>query len=389
MSSGCSSPDTTLPKYSINNTILAAKTPAAAQLVWNIQPRYSSYLPKEGQQNMLDISTIGDVSVRYQNETYQLKFIQYHRPIGYSVLAANPVAEISVVLQAPSLKTLHWIFPVVQYGTGYSSKGIRSWLTGQADPEYAVSSFVDIFPAAQVNFLQWTNCAQVPGASNSVVASLTICYCLSAIRIPSNGRVSQEDFSYPNYITTTQLATQTTVSDMSDGRITLFSYSLTGTGVRKQRAKCYSVALDRALDENGNLLIDERTNQPVDPSLLRALQKKDVNVSLAELDDFKRQKEFENTVYFWVMIAIIGVIGVSIVLALIFFLWGKRPVVVDAALEAAGAVAANAAVAGASTTAIGKLSTKKKAAAVAAVSAFLASQPALAAPTAAAAAGSP
>lgn len=91
-----------------------------------------------------------------------------------------------------------------------------------------------------------------------------------------------------------------------------------------QNVKCYPIDLINQIDKDGNIVIDEETNKPVDVKSVKGEGEKDTTDPNLAIDLEQKQKENQQRVIFWIIFTIVFLVVISIVLALIvYFLKGK------------------------------------------------------------------
>jgi hypothetical protein len=89
--------------------------------------------------------------------------------------------------------------------------------------------------------------------------------------------------------------------------------------------KCYPIDLATQVDDNGNIVIDEQTNKPIDPKeATESATSLDLDVDLNANADIDAEKENQHTVAFWIFWILLAIIFISVIaVSVVYIFRGK------------------------------------------------------------------
>lgn len=328
-----------------------------SSMVWIIGPRRAAYtsVNLSSKYGLLDMTGVDNsVSLRYNTETYVLRSVKCHLPLGYGgQLFGGSIAELSCLFTLDSStsgrKYIRWIFPIFLTSDDTTvTLGLKSWFTTNADAKPVVESFEDMLPDT-IRYIQWSDCFTSSSPQNQTVSNiLTTCYSIDPlyIRTLQTGKLFTYQDSNPYTGSEEQLSKrgiqavnepyvytldiQPFANSDIEGRFAIYTYR---TGRVKQKtkqkklAKCFAVNLDRDMDANGLINVDS-TGNPLDPVTVQSLAGNGPQTTLnaIDLEGVEKQKEFTNNVLFWGSIVLFGFIGIVTAIWAIFYWLPARKV---------------------------------------------------------------
>jgi hypothetical protein len=99
-----------------------------------------------------------------------------------------------------------------------------------------------------------------------------------------------------------------------------FSNQRPGDQLDLQNVKCYPINLNTQIDDNGNVVIDQKTNKPVDLASVGSNMYRSLDPSLA-LDSSNAAAANNNNVRFYIVLGVIALIVVCIVIVIIIWIF--------------------------------------------------------------------
>jgi hypothetical protein len=99
-----------------------------------------------------------------------------------------------------------------------------------------------------------------------------------------------------------------------------FSNPTSGNQLDLQNVKCYPINLNTQIDDNGNVVIDQTTNKPVDLASINSSMYKSLDPSLA-LNAQNAQQANNNNIRFYIILGVIGLIVLCIAIVIIIWIF--------------------------------------------------------------------
>jgi len=353
-------------------------------------------------ENIIGPESFGNTTMRYESETYTMNFMGIHAPIWPS---SQKTPQLSLVLTTPEFKILHLCIPINLINSDSNENPfLRYWLYDQSSlpSGFTVNEILN-FSQPTVSFatlqycLKYNNSAEVTpyifcvfkdGLNvNATKAPAWLSTLSNPDKLPAEGSTKSymrktfddifnlmlhgqmkyfmRDTNDPRLISVEQHLSDDRTQDAikpviySVKRNLLFTKKTkegftsqrspsSGNQLDLQNVKCYPINLNTQIDDNGNVVIDQTTNKPVDLASIDSSMYKSLDPSLA-LDAANAAKETNNSIRYYIVFIILGLIIFCILLTLLVYLF-KGDAGVAVATVAAGAVAG--AGAGAGTTGI-------------------------------------
>lgn len=315
---------------------------------WTISPRLSILTSLEGtpiNRANLNISTLGEINLRYSTENYTLNKVFIHKPLGFlpQKLAAGVQMEVSLLLKTTAAvpKYIQWIFPVVQ-GSTNENIALQSWLYSKK--EKTVDSFEDLFPS-QFQYIQWKYCKAFPLQGRSQVSTVTICYCTTKLvldftktNIDTNLLEDIKSSEYKSSTRRTELYEWDSIVGTEETSANNFSmYSIISNSKRAResrksvrQARCFNI---QNFNEDGTVNVDT-TGNPVDSKLLKNSDAELRDRAQESLGGIKEERSFMNTVIFWITISILIIFVLAIAISILLYVWRSSTSGVKGVVEA-------------------------------------------------------
>jgi hypothetical protein len=325
-----------------------------------------------------------NTTLRYDEKSYKQEFIAIHRNIWFT---DSEPAQVSLVFTDSTGSIFHICIPLSIQDTNINENDyLKYWLyrnrpTRGGIPLGMTANELLHFREGEgnkVNFLTLEYCLNVNSNNSSV--RYTLCLFENALKInraelpswftsnplmntlstlPNEDRASTTPIlkkSFDEIInfmfrgrfyransvdtksvsTTNYFSAQNTQNSINPTYYSVTSRQIAGTQIKKQivtapgeralqNIKCYPIDLVNQVDQDGNIVIDENTNKPLDVKRVRNPTEEDTDIDpslAAELA--KKQKENEQRVMFWIIFGIVLTIMICIIIAIIvYFLRGK------------------------------------------------------------------
>lgn len=361
---------------------------------YNVENYYTVNLNTE---NIIGPESFGNTTMRYEGETYTLNYMAIHAPI-WSSLAPQP--HISLVLTTAEFKILHLCIPInLKNSDNEVNPFLRHWFYDESPlpSGFTVNEILN-FSQPTVTFatlhycLKYNNsedlapyvfCVFKDGLNMNVAKAPAWMSTLSTPdKFPAEGstesymrktsdaifnlmmhgqfRYFMRDVKDPRLISLEQHfsddRTQTAINPVNYTvkRELLFKKAnpnrggalegFSGSGqIDLQNVKCYPINLNTQIDDNGNVVIDQTTNKPIDLASIDSSMYKSLDPSLAN-DAENAAQINNNTIRFYAVFIIIGLIVLCLAIAGVVYLFSADSIAA-VAVSAQAAKAAKAAAA--------------------------------------------
>lgn len=122
--------------------------------------------------------------------------------------------------------------------------------------------------------------------------------------------------------------------------------------INLQNVKCYPINLNTQIDNNGNVVVDQATNKPVDLASINSSMYKSLDPSLA-LNASNAAQVSQNNVRFYVVLGIVGLILICLIIVGIIYIFSGTSFSAPSPSAPAAAATSGSASAGGSTTSSG------------------------------------
>ena len=326
-------------------------------------------------ENIIDPETLGNTSLRYEGQSYNLSYIAIHKPIW----KCNYKLQVSMVFTSPEFAILHICIPIEMANSDIGANAfLAHWLYDDNMPPGLTVNELLNFSTASVSFTSLQYCLSYNNKANVSPYTFfnfdTPLY-INSLRCPSwinldsvTRKTSDEIFNlmmhgqvtyYERDITDPRLISKEShfSDERTQNRIKPLLYSVKREVMYKKKVitegfsqktlenvKCFPIDLNTQIDDQGHVVIDSKTNKPVDLASINSSAYAKLDPTLA-LNAANAAKETNNTMRYWTVFIVISVIaGLFIIVAAVYFFRGKSatpvaPVAPVAALANAAAAA--------------------------------------------------
>ena len=303
-------------------------------------------------ENIIDTETLGNTSLRYEGNSYNLSYIAIHKPIW----KCKQTLQVSMVFTSPEFAILHICIPIEMANSDIGANAfLAHWLyDDQMPPGLTVNQLLN-FSTATVSFMGLQYCLRYNNKANLSPYTFfnfdTPLY-INSLRCPSwinldsvTRKTSDEIFNlmmhgqvtyYERDITDPRLIskeshfsderTQNTVKPVlySVKREVMYKKKVVTEGFSNkslENVKCYPINLNTQIDDNGHVVIDQATNKPIDLTSVKSSAAIDPKLAL---NSANAATETNNSIRSWIVFIIIGSIaGIFILIAIIYLLQAK------------------------------------------------------------------
>ena len=323
--------------------------------------------------NIIGPDSFGNTTMRYDGETYTLNYMAIHAPLwSYS----SP--QLSLVLTTPEFKILHLCIPVnLTNSDDQANPFLRYWLYDETPLPlgFTVSEILN-FSQPTVSFATLQYCLKYNNSED--VTPYVFCLFKDGLNInasrapawittlstpdktPVEGstdsymrktsdaifnlmmhgqfRYFMRDVKDPRLISVEQHFSDDRKQDVIKPVIYTvkrnllftkkttegFSNPTSGNQLDLQNVKCYPINLNTQIDDNGNVVIDQTTNKPVDLASINSSMYKSLDPSLA-LNAQNAQQANNNNIRFYIILGVIGLIVLCIAIVIIIWIFTGAP----------------------------------------------------------------
>jgi hypothetical protein len=323
-----------------------------------------------------------NTTLRYQNETYVQEFIAVHKNIWYD--PSNTVPQVSMVFTAPNGSIIHICIPIEHQNTSERENlFLKYWLyrkppSGQMPAGMTLNELLNFREASgqKVTFATLQYCLNVNPTNTQT--KYILCLFGTPLRInttqlenwfrddiqltdvrlqntipteteSTNKYIVKKEFdsilnfmlrgNYYKYAYDPRIVNdvkyfdiRSTQNVITPSYFAVTSKQIAGTMVKTpiqtepgkralQNIKCYPIDLVNQVDDNGNIVIDEDTNKPVDvKKVVSTNSTNQVPTPIEAADKIQLQKENEQKVMFWIIFGIVILIVVAILIATVVYM---------------------------------------------------------------------
>ena len=370
------------------NALVNPKTPK----YYNVENYYTVNLNTK---NIIGPESFGNTTMRYDGENYTLNYMAIHAPI-WSSLGSKP--QLSLVFTTAEFKILHLCIPInLTDSDAEVNPFLRYWFYDESPlPSGFTASEILNFSQPTVTFatlqycLKYNNsedvtpyvfCVFKDGLNiNATKAPAWMSSLSTPDKFPAEGstksymrktsdaifnlmmhgqfRYFMRDVKDPRLISVEQHfsddRTQTAINPVNytvnrellfkkktrgsqEGfvsRSEAFSNPVSQGQINLQNVKCYPINLNTQIDDNGSVVIDQTTHKPVDLAAIDSSMYKSLDPSAAYAANQAAQLN-NNTLRYYAILLVVGLIVLCIVIALIVYVFSARSIAT--ATEAANA----------------------------------------------------
>jgi hypothetical protein len=309
--------------------------------------------------------------MRYEGENYTLNYMAIHAPIWSSL---NPSPQLSLVLTTPEFKILHLCIPInLTNSDDNANPFLRYWLYDETPlpSGFTVNEILN-FSQPTVSFATLQYCLKYNNSEdttpylfclfndglniNASKAPAWITKLSTSDKLPAEGstdsymrKTSDEILNlfmhgkikyFMRDVKDTRLIsveqhfsddrTQTVIKPViytvkrellfkkktNEG----FSNQRSGNQIDLQNVKCYPINLNTQIDDNGNVVIDQTTNKPVDLASIDSSMYKSLDPSLA-LNTQNAAQVNQNNIRFYVVLGVIGLIVICFTIVILIYVF--------------------------------------------------------------------
>jgi hypothetical protein len=322
-------------------------------------------------ENIIDPETLGNTTLRYESNSYNLSYVAIHKPIW----KCKQRLQVSMVFASQEFAILHICIPIEMANSDIGANPfLAHWLYDeQMPPGLTVNQLLN-FSTANVSFTGLQYCLRYNNKANLSPYTFfnfdTPLY-INSLRCPlwinldsvtrktsdqifnlmMHGQVThyERDITDPRLISKeahfSDERTQSLVKPLlySVKREVMYKKKVITEGFSNktlQNVKCYPINLNTQIDDNGNVVVDPQTNKPVDLASISSSTRQTMSPQLA-LNAEKASQETNNMIRGWTVFIVIAVIGGIFTLVVsIYLLSGKSATGGAAAPPAPGAAPA-------------------------------------------------
>jgi len=346
-------------------------------------------------ENIIGPESFGNTTLRYEGQTYNLKYIAIHKSIW------STGQEVSMVFRTPEFSILHICIPIELTDSDIDTNTFLShWLYDDSmKPGFTVNELLN-FSQAKVSFaslqycLRYNNKADVTPYTffmfkTPLKVNETKCEWITfkdRSKSPTK-RTADEIFNlmmhgHVKYFLREKtddllISVESHFSDQrTQNQVKPIMYSVKREDFLKkkvkdttegfaniplQNVKCYPINLNTQIDDNGQVIIDQETNKPIDIPSINSSAYATMDPSLA-IKTQNASLEANNRIRFWViLIIILTLAGIILIVLVIYWFRGvsaSESVSSNAAISNANRAAANRAAANASAAGTGLVGTR-------------------------------
>jgi hypothetical protein len=322
-------------------------------------------------QNIIGPESFGNTTMRYDSETYTLNYMAIHEPIWSSL---TPSPQLSLVLTTAEFKILHLCIPItLENSDDEANPFLRYWLYDESPlPSGFTANEILNFSHPTVSFatlhycMRYNNsedmtpyvlCLFKDGLSlNASRAPTWITKLSTPDKLPVEGSTDSymrktsdaifnlmmhgqfkyfmRDVKDPRLISVEQHFSDDRTQDAIKPVIYTvkrnllftkktkegFSNPRSGNQIDLQNVKCYPINLNTQIDNNGNVVIDQTTNKPVDLASINSSMYNSLDPSLA-LEAQNAAQANNNNVRFYIILGIIGLFVLCITIVIVIWLF--------------------------------------------------------------------
>lgn len=305
--------------------------------------------------------SLGNTTLRYESQTYTLNYIAIHASIW------SEGQEVSMVFTSPEFAILHICIPI---NLTNSDEDVNPFLThwlydDSMPPGFTVNELLN-FSQSTVSFAGIQYCLQYNNKNNvtpytifmfntSHNVNVTKCPAWITKLSSSEGNMRKKADQIFNLMMHGQVKyfsrdkvdprlisveshfsnerTQNLVKPViySVKRETLYKKKkvVEGFGMALQNVKCYPINLNTQIDENGQVIIDQTTNKPLDLATVKS-NPTDPNIALKA--QYAAQENNNSIRYIVIYVIIVSIFSI-IILVLVLYLWRGSSVTPEAPKE--------------------------------------------------------
>jgi len=344
--------------------------------------------------NIIGPDSFGNTTMRYEGETYTLNYMSIHAPIW-----SSDTPQLSLVLTTPEFKILHLCIPINLTDSDENvNPFLRYWLYDERPLPlgFTVSEILN-FSQPTVSFATLQYCLKYNNSEDTVPyifclfkdglninrskAPAWISTLSTPDKFPAEGstdsymrktsddifnlmmhgqfRYFMRDVKDPRLISVEQHFSDDRTQDVikpviyTVNRNLLFakktkegftvpkeSYpTIEGFGqINLQNVKCYPINLNTQIDGNGNVVVDQATNKPIDLASIQSNNYGALDPTLA-LNASNAAQVNNNNIRFYVVLGIFGLIVLSIAIVLIIWIFKASSIVAASGGVASAGVA--------------------------------------------------
>jgi len=334
--------------------------------------------------NIIGPESFGNTTLRYEGQTYALKYIAIHKSIW------STGQEVSMVFTTPEFSILHICIPIELTKSEVDTNPFLShWLYDDSmKPGFTVNELLN-FSQTKVSFASLQYCLRYNNKADVTP------YTFFMFKTPL--KVNESKCEWITFKEASKNPMKTTADEifnlMMHGHVKYFlrektddllisveshfsgertqnqikpiMYSVKREALFKkkvkvdttegfaniplQNVKCYPINLNSQIDDNGNVIIDQETKKPIDIASINSSAYGTMDPTLA-INAQNTSLEANNRIRFWVILGIVLTLAAIILIVLVIYWFrgvsASEPVSANAALTNANRAAANASAAG-------------------------------------------